>query len=117
MIPIRRHLCGDIDYDCVTDQLTQRDLVHVMSTFGKMHRRINMRAAMFCGRDRISRVLEAVSILSVVALGPEISDSKAPCAGNSGAISKRGNAASADFRVQPVGPGPFSCISALFVAH
>ena len=50
--------------------------------------------------------LEAISKLSVVALGPEISDSKAPRAGNSGSISKRGNAASADFRVQPVGPGP-----------
>ncbi len=29
---------------------------------------------------------------------------KAPCAGNSGSISKRGNAASADFWAQPVGP-------------
>ena len=61
--------------------------------------------------------LEAISKLSVVALGPEIGDGKTPCAGNSGAISKRGNAASADFRAQPVGPGRFLCISALFVAH
>ena len=61
--------------------------------------------------------LEAVSKLSTVALGPEISDSKAPCTGNSGSISKRGNAASADFRTQPVGSRPFSCISMLFVTH
>lgn len=61
--------------------------------------------------------LEAISKLSTVALGPEIGDSKAPCAGNSGAIFKRDNAASADFRTQPVGPGQFLCISALFVAH
>ena len=61
--------------------------------------------------------LEAVSELSALPLGPEISDSQAPCAGNSGAISKRGNAASADFRAQPVGPGPLLCIPALFVAH
>ncbi len=60
---------------------------------------------------------EAISTLPVVALGPEISDGKAPCAGNSGAISKRGNAASADFRAQPAGPGPFLCIPAFFVTH
>jgi hypothetical protein len=44
--------------------------------------------------------LEAVSKLSAVALGPKISDSKAPCAGNSGSISKRDNGASTDFRAQ-----------------
>ena len=47
----------------------------------------------------------------------EFSLGKAPRAGNSGSISKRGYAASADFRVQPEGPGPFSCLSALFVVH
>jgi hypothetical protein len=54
----------------------------------------------------IGHLLEAVSKLSVVALGPEICDSQAPRAGN-GSISKRGNAASADFRVQPEGPRIF----------
>ncbi len=33
--------------------------------------------------------------------------SKAPCAGNSGAIFKHGNAAGADFTLQPEGPVPF----------
>jgi hypothetical protein len=51
------------------------------------------------------------------ALRPEIAESKAACAENSGAISKRGNAASADFKAQPFGPGLFLHISALFVAH
>ncbi len=63
------------------------------------------------------RVLEAVSKLSAVALAPEIGDGKAPCAGNGGSISKRGNAAGADFRRQPEGPGLFFRTSALFVAH
>ena len=62
-------------------------------------------------------ILEAVSKIDAGALRPEIGDSKTPCAGNSGSISKRGNAASADFRVQPEGPGPFSRIFSLFVVH
>ncbi len=48
---------------------------------------------------------------------PEIGDSKTPCAGNSGSICKRGNTTSADFRVQPSGPGPFSRIFSLLVVH
>jgi len=60
---------------------------------------------------------EAVPIISATALHPEIGDNKAPCAGNSHSISKRGNAVSADFRAQPEGPGPFFRNSALFVTH
>ena len=61
--------------------------------------------------------LEAVSKLFAAVLRPKIDGSKAPCAGNSGAIFKHGNAASADFRSQPKGPGPLFRISALLAAH
>ena len=61
--------------------------------------------------------LEAVSKIEGVALHPEIGDDKAPCAGNGGSISKYGNAVSADFRVQPFGPGPFLRTPALLIAH
>ena len=68
---------------------------------------------------RIARllVLEAVSKLFVAVLRPKIGGSKVPCAGNSGAIFKHGNAANADFRLQPEGPGPFFRISSLLAAH
>ena len=62
-------------------------------------------------------LFEAVSKLFEVVLRPKIGGGKAPCAGNSGSISKRGNAASADFRPQPPGPAPFFRSSALFSAH
>ena len=61
--------------------------------------------------------LEAVSKLFVAVLQSKIDDSKAPCAGNSGAIFKHGNAASADSRLQPEGPGPLFRISALLAAR
>ena len=69
------------------------------------------------GRIPESVYLEAVSKIEGVALHPEIGDDKAPCAGNGGSISKYGNAVSADFRVQPFGPGPFLRTPALLIAH
>jgi hypothetical protein len=69
-------------------------------------------------------VREAVSKIDASALRPEIghfkfSLGKTPCTSVSGSIFKRGNAASADFRGQPEGPGPFpfSRILSLFVVH
>jgi hypothetical protein len=64
----------------------------------------------------MSEGLEAISTLSATALRSDIGDNKAPCAGDSGSIPKRGNAGSADVRPQPAGPGLFSRISALLVA-
>jgi len=58
-----------------------------------------------------------VSKISATALHPEIGDDKTPCASVNHSIAKRGNAVSADFRVQPEGPGPFFLISALFVTY
>ncbi len=68
------------------------------------------------------KYLEAVSKIDAGALRPDIgpfkfSLGKAPCASVSGSIFKRGNTVSADFRVQPEGPGPFSRIFSLLVVH